>query len=452
MVKTEPELSLSQPFEDRDPGAHLRRAREAANMSVDKVAAALLLHPQIIEAIEADSFDLLPAPTFVRGYLRGYARVLGLPSGPVLDMYDRRGFEPPPLDPDAVETQQAHTSDTLVRLVTYTVAVMLALLVGLWWNSQEDGGFGFGIGGDLFDWSSDPAQAPSLPVAEEPGTAPVDGEGGKESIAMALGRTDELPQDDESLAPPPAEGEAPGSIAAIESAPREAAVAESSAARETLAPQESPSEVAAEADPDAGIERAGGAEPAAETSSGGADRENAGAPGGTDRADSADESAGASLPAATPPAGPAAPSSETARTSPDTGADATATAGPRTAQSGLVLEFVHESWVEVYDRERTRLFFGLVQPGRVLDFEGARPFDVLLGFGKDVRVAIDGEAFDHTPYLKHGVGRFSVGAAPEGDADGAESAGTTAPDAANAPTEVPEPPGVAADEPAGNTG
>ena len=129
MAKTEPELGNA--LEERSPGAHLRRAREAANMNVDKVAAALLLQPQMIEALEADSFDHLPAPTFVRGYLRGYARVLGLPAEPILDMYDRRGFEPPPLAPDVVETKQAHTSDTVVRIVTYSIAAVLVLLVGL---------------------------------------------------------------------------------------------------------------------------------------------------------------------------------------------------------------------------------------------------------------------------------------------------------------------------------
>ena len=435
MVKKEPELSSS--FDERGPGAHLRRAREAANMSVDKVATALLLNAQIIEAIETDSFEHLPAPTFVRGYLRGYARVLGLPAGPVLEMYNRRGFEPPPLAPDVVESHQAHTSDAPVRLVTYAVAAVLAVLVGLWWNSQEDGEFG--IGADLFDWLSDPAEDMSPGDVAEAGTAPADTGAEDESIVMTPLPASEASQGEEAPVPPPAESDAPGSIAAIESAPTEAAVAEPGAGRETLAPQESPSEVAAEADPDAGVEPTAAAEPAAETNSGVTDREDTVVPDGTDRTESAGESPGAPPPAVTPPAVPATPSPETARTSPDTGADADA--GPQTAQSGLVIEFVHESWVEVYDRERTRLFFGLVQPGRVLHFDGAQPFDILLGFGKDVRVAVDGEAFDHTPYLKHGVARFSVGAAPRGDAGGAESAGTTASDAANALAETSEPQG-----------
>ena len=85
------------------------------------------------------------------------------------------------------------------------------------------------------------------------------------------------------------------------------------------------------------------------------------------------------------------------------------------------MEFAHESWVEVYDRERARLYFNLVQPGGVLSFDGPQPFDVLLGYGKDVRVTIDGQAFDHTPFLKHGVARFSVGSESAGGTNVAES-------------------------------
>ena len=104
-----------------------------------------------------------------------------------------------------------------------------------------------------------------------------------------------------------------------------------------------------------------------------------------------------------------------------------------TTQSGIALEFAHESWVEVYDGERARLFFGLVQPGRVLEFDGAQPFDVLLGFGKDVRVTIDGEAFDHTPYIKHGVARFKLGTPLSVEADTAGSTTAAEPGAATEP-------------------
>ena len=425
----------ADPFGERGPGAHLRQAREAANISADKIAASLLLDPKIIEALEADSFDRLPAPTFVRGYLRGYARLLGLPAGPILEMYDRHGFQPPPLDSGVAETPQAHTSDTVVRLVTYAVGAVLVLLVGLWWHSQ--GGAGFDISGDLFDWSSDPALDPSLPTVEAPGTAPMDGESittapgqlseslqdyepppaedaasgdiaavgpvpadgeaGGEPIAMAPGQSSESSQDDGPLAPSPTEGAASGDIAAVGPVPAEAVVPETMTDRETSTTPAPQSDVAT------------GADPNAEAGSAGADGEDAPAPDGTDRADAASESGSVTLPAMTPPA------------------------VPDTAQSGLVLEFPHESWVEVYDRERTRLFFGLVQPGRVLNINGAQPLDVLLGFGTDVRVTVDGEAFDHTPYMKHGVARFTIGADPTLDTETAESAESTAPVAADSP-------------------
>ena len=388
----------ADPFGERGPGAHLRQAREAANISADKIAASLLLDLKIIEALEADSFDRLPAPTFVRGYLRGYARLLGLPAGPILEMYDRHGFQPPPLDSGVAETPQAHTSDTVVRLVTYAVGAVLVLLVGLWWHSQ--GGEGFDISGDLFDWSSEPALDPSLAAAEAPGTAPVGGE----PITTARGRPSEPLQDYEPPAPSPAEGEASGDIAADGPAPAEAVVPETMTGRETSTTPALQSEVAT------------GADPNAEAGSAGADGEDTPAPDGTDRADAANESGSVTLPAVTPPA------------------------VPDTAQSGLVLEFPHESWVEVYDRERTRLFFGLVQPGRVLNINGAQPFDVLLGFGTDVRVTVDGEAFDHTPYMKHGVARFNIGAGPTLDTETAESAESTAPAATDSPAATSPPP------------
>ena len=82
------------------------------------------------------------------------------------------------------------------------------------------------------------------------------------------------------------------------------------------------------------------------------------------------------------------------------------------AQSELVLDFTHESWLEIYDRDRARLFFGLVQPGHALRLTGVPPFDVLIGYARDVQVMLDGAPFDYTPHTRHGVARFSLGPPP----------------------------------------
>ena len=181
---------------------------------------------------------------------------------------------------------------------------------------------------------------------------------------------------------------------------------------------------------------------AAEADSGDLDRPEAPVPPGTRPADTAAGPEGVAIEtAAAPPSIPGTSSSETAPVPSDP--DAGGTGLLESARSGLVLVFTHESWVEVYDRERTRLFFGLAQPGRVLHFEAAQPYDVILGYGEDVRVVIDGEEFDHTPYINFGVARFSVGSAPAGDADPEETTDappdSTAPDAAGSREGAPPP-------------
>lgn len=486
-MATKKDPRLTEPLQGDGPGAYLRKAREEANMSVDKVASALLLHTATVEALEADAYERLPAPTFVRGYFRGYARVLGLPSKPVLEMYDRQGFEPPPLATDVTEPEQAHTSDTAVRLVTYAVAVVLALLVGLWWHSQEDGGFG--IAGDLFDRSPETDQDPSALAAGESGTTPDEGEAGGESVALLSGPADELPQDEEIPFPPPvgdaesgagtplqpgappgdvpaAESESagvatrlqpdtppgdggatvtapvteatPGEIVEVETTPASTEAEGESVAAAPLAPGTPPGdEGAAEAAPvevaaSGNIAEAGAApiEPPAPEAA--ASREIS-----TSQESQSGIVAGLDRTSGNVPVSGTSPAGADGEGTADASAASPSASLP--AQAGLVLEFVHESWVEVYDRERTRLFFGLVQPGRALSFDGPQPFDVLLGYGKDVRVSIDGRAFDHTPFLRHGVARFSVGTGPDDGTDVAETATTSEPDTDDTPAPESEP-------------
>jgi cytoskeleton protein RodZ len=67
------------------PGATLRAAREAGGMTIAEAAAALKLSPWQIEAIENEDFSRLSGATFVRGFVRNYARLLKIDAAPVLD-------------------------------------------------------------------------------------------------------------------------------------------------------------------------------------------------------------------------------------------------------------------------------------------------------------------------------------------------------------------------------
>ena len=66
-------------------GAWLRSAREAAGLSEDAVAQQLKLAPRQVRAIEEDDYARLPGRTFVRGFVRNYARLLKLDVDAVLE-------------------------------------------------------------------------------------------------------------------------------------------------------------------------------------------------------------------------------------------------------------------------------------------------------------------------------------------------------------------------------
>jgi len=71
------------------PGQMLRAAREAKAWKVEYVASQLKLSRRQIEALEADAFTELPGLTFVRGFVRNYARLLDVDADPILALLDR---------------------------------------------------------------------------------------------------------------------------------------------------------------------------------------------------------------------------------------------------------------------------------------------------------------------------------------------------------------------------
>lgn len=66
------------------PGKLLAQAREEKSLSVADVAHSLRLSVKQIEAIEADNFDKLPGKTFLRGFIRNYAKLLQIDPEPLL--------------------------------------------------------------------------------------------------------------------------------------------------------------------------------------------------------------------------------------------------------------------------------------------------------------------------------------------------------------------------------
>lgn len=66
-------------------GARLAAAREKEGLSVGDVAARLRLHVNQVRALESGNLAKLPEAAYVRGFVRSYARALGLDPAPLID-------------------------------------------------------------------------------------------------------------------------------------------------------------------------------------------------------------------------------------------------------------------------------------------------------------------------------------------------------------------------------
>ena len=75
---------------DEWTGPVLRKTREARRLSLDEVSSLTRISKTYIQAIEDETFDKLPAPVFVRGFLMQYAKTLKLPHDSVASNYMTR--------------------------------------------------------------------------------------------------------------------------------------------------------------------------------------------------------------------------------------------------------------------------------------------------------------------------------------------------------------------------
>lgn len=70
-------------------GEILKQARERKNLTIEQVEKAIRIRSKFILAIENDDLGKLPGPTYAKGFVRNYARFLGLPVEETLAFYRR---------------------------------------------------------------------------------------------------------------------------------------------------------------------------------------------------------------------------------------------------------------------------------------------------------------------------------------------------------------------------
>lgn len=121
-----------------DIGSSLREARLRQSLDFPELEERTKIRPKYLRALEDERFDILPAPTYVRGFLRSYAEALGLEGQPFVDEYNSRftvGEDDAPLRARRVPVQRRSPGPRESRIAAVAlvaIAVATALVIVAW--------------------------------------------------------------------------------------------------------------------------------------------------------------------------------------------------------------------------------------------------------------------------------------------------------------------------------
>jgi cytoskeleton protein RodZ len=112
-------------------GARLRKAREAAGLSIEDVSERLKMPVRIVQALEEEDWKRLGAPVFVRGQLRSYSRLLGLVTSTTIAASGIAPIEPTPIVARSYTPRMTRFLEQGTRRLVYIV-LTAAIVVPVW--------------------------------------------------------------------------------------------------------------------------------------------------------------------------------------------------------------------------------------------------------------------------------------------------------------------------------
>jgi cytoskeleton protein RodZ len=135
----EEEEEQQQEIVIQGPGLILKQARERANLSSQDIADKMKLKKALIEDIEQDNYDINISLTFVRGYLKLYAKHVYVDETEILNAFEKLNTqkqEPAKLQSFSRRVANQANDDKLM-LVTYLIVAVVIALVVVWWFQQS---------------------------------------------------------------------------------------------------------------------------------------------------------------------------------------------------------------------------------------------------------------------------------------------------------------------------
>ncbi len=133
-------MNKPEPFKKTGLGERLKSAREAMQLTDKEAAARLHLNITIIALLENENFMDGPPTTFIRGYLRAYARLLNLSDNEITltlknleNSIPSSSSTPVPVVPMKTKTY----NERYLHWLTYVIGLVLIVLVSVWWSSHS---------------------------------------------------------------------------------------------------------------------------------------------------------------------------------------------------------------------------------------------------------------------------------------------------------------------------
>ncbi len=370
---TDATLDTAEPAPPRDPakptpGEYLRKLREEKGYTHAVVGSALHLTAHYIKALEGDDYGKLPGLTFVKGYLRSYARFLGADVDNVVARFDEHiaGLLDEGMHTARVQRSRRRQDQALRWAIGAGFVVVAGLVAGWWFMSDREV----------------PAAAQSVASTQQP-------------VSNAITTTAVVPP--ARSATPPAGTFAP-TTPAVTSYPTGQAQTLRAIPEETVTAVPMSQGIAAGGLPAATVITDGA--PAAEASV----TSNAVTTDTTAAANTAADDA----PDATSPPVVVAEQGTVTATQPTAAAPTAANAATITPNANgarqvslvssgddeLRVTFNGNSWIEVDDGHLVRLYNDMLSAGDTLTIRGEAPFHVLLGDASRVAISVNATAID----------------------------------------------------------
>ena len=360
-------------------GLRLQKARMEKKLSQVQVAEKLFLTTQIIECLDDGAFERIPKKAFIRGYIRAYARVVGLEGSELVAAYDAEVGRDEGQDDEATILMNAEdpslAKNPIFRAGAMGIAVLVIVVLFVWMvmsGGQRD--------------RSGPPRSSVKATSPSAGQARVETSSTTTS-GSSVGNENSPSTNDWDVVPDPGEGRAQDSAEIAEEAYDEAQLDEEPA----LSPVDQDRDLAAE---DLSEQ-----EPSQASQSSEMERETGDvALAGEVEAPPVRSALGASVGEATP---------NVFRSVTDTGRFIQVIVD---GEDTVVIRTTESCWVEVADATGYLLYGDLNQSGDELEVIGAAPFQILLGKASAAQVRFNGQVVDLEPHTtREFTARLTVG-------------------------------------------